>query len=81
MNNIHVRVRCLCDDKREIMTPLVRMFDTPEGPLPDPQGCDVFADSSTCRQCRKFLIKYLMCHEYDGSVLDPRGSLPPSADA
>ena len=78
---MHVRVRCPREDYRVIKTPLVRMFDTPAGPLPDAQGCDVFAAAKPCPECRKYQMQYLMYHEYnDDSVLDPREPLPPRSE-
>ncbi len=79
MNQIKVRVRCPRENYREVKSHLVCLFETPRGPLPDPQGCDVFAYSAPCKQCRKYLIEYLMYHEYqEDSVLDPREPLPPN---
>ena len=79
--DLYVRVRCPREDYRVIRTPLVWMFDTPLGPLPDPQGCDVFVHSKPCKECRKYLISYLMYHEYkEDSVLDPLEPLPPRSE-
>ena len=79
--DLYVRVRCPREDYREVKSPWVRMFDTPAGPLPNPQGCDVFAHTDPCKECRKYLMKYLMYYEYkEDSVLDPREPLPPNPE-
>lgn len=79
--DLYVRVRCPREDHRVVKAPLVWMFDTPAGPLPDPQGCDVFVHTPPCVECRKFLMDFLLDREYkDGSVLDPREPLPPRSE-
>ena len=78
---ISVRIRCCREGFQAIRSTPVDMYTTVHGPLPDPLGCDVFAEHDSCKLCRKYLIELLMFREYeDGSVLDPRKPLPPKPE-
>ncbi len=79
---LYVHVRCCREDYREIKSTPVDMYQTRLGPLPDPLGCDIFAETAPCKECRKYLIEYLMYHKHEeDTVLDPREPIPPKPDA
>lgn len=80
-DRISVRIRCCRESFRSIRSTPVDMYHSPLGPVPDPQGCDIHVYSEPCKQCRKFLMKYLMYHDYkEDSVLDPREPLSPKPE-
>lgn len=80
-DRLSVQILCCRENFQKIRSTPVDIHPSRLGPVPDPLGCDIFAEDPACQRCRKYLIELLMYHNYvEGSVLDPRDPLPPKPD-